>query len=401
MIEIIVEKKYNKVIILSHIDIENFMIEIYDFNNENIIYKANIDLLVKHNSYWFVPNYIFKNDNCITIKILQDEKILKVEKIKFENFFNNKDNFKYAVIMSMPAVGDGLFTIPAIKKLYEKVRKKIIVFTYIPEIFINNPYVEVIKIDRNHFISPWFDIPDKYKCDNNMYIQYINSIYLLDDWRYFDHRLILANYLNLKLQPEDLRMDFFPDDYIEIQNLPERFICINPSATHPERTWSLENWQKFIDLIQNHIPVVAIGKNFYDGILKTHLDIKISNGLNLINNDSQNTLSQAFHIINKSETFVTMNNGLFVLALCGNSHITQLSTPWNTNHYFNRNNIKNYNYNLVEGKCDKKCLTNSSYSVNRNKIGSEKCFLCDDLLYECHPTPEQVYESVLKKINNI
>ena len=100
----------------------------------------------------------------------------------------------------------------------------------------------------------------------------------------------MQDYLNLKLHTEDLRMDFFPDDYVGIKDLPDRFICINPSKTSNDRTWSLDNWQMFINLIQDHIPVVAIGKKFYDNILKIPFDIKILNGLNLINKDCQNTL---------------------------------------------------------------------------------------------------------------
>ena len=172
-----------------------------------------------------------------------------------------------------------------------------------------------------------------------------------------------------------------------------------------------ENWQKFISLIENHIPVVAIGKDsFWDASVdKSFYKINITNGLNLINDPCQNSLSQAHHIISKSKTLVTMNNGLYCLALSTYNHITELAAPLDSYFLRIRKGILNYNLDFVSGSCNEICNANLKYSVlvtGKNKILKQgDCFLGISPIndkgvtdYQCHPSVEKVYDSVLKHL---
>ena len=284
-----------------------------------------------------------------------------------------------------------------------------------PQLFINNPYIEkVIEISHE----------DDFSLDEKTY-----DIHKIFDgnliYTQIDHRQISAIDLGFMLSDDELKMDFFPDSYLKISELPKKFVCINPSITYTDRTWSSKNWQTLIENVEKYIPIVMIGKTvkYDDNLNKTHHKLKIKNGVDLSNNILQSSLSQAYHIINKSETFVTMNNGLYILALCSDSHITQLGTPWKTDYFRKRNGIQNFNLDYVIGNCKIHCTSDIRLSVNEydkhdepvhvhhNKTLTEldkklysnrwwykkQCYL-NKPTYECHPTPEQVYKSILKNI---
>jgi len=55
----------------------------------------------------------------------------------------------------------------------------------------------------------------------------------------------------------------------------------------------------------------------------------------------------------------------------------------------------------VEGDCKLTCLSNLKVAINEtgdtNILKSGICYLGKDE-YECHPTPEAVYEKILEKI---
>lgn len=386
----------NKVYISCNFNIK-VQIELYD--NQNLLYS--VDSHFNNNEIWYSTNKRLNDINILNVKIKQNNIIIREESYILKNHNNQKIKKQIVVSHSKVGIGDNLSATPIIKKLNEIHKQKIILLTYIPIAFKNNPYIEeIIKInDNNHLnkILSFYDTND-YNINNIFNIMNIN-------WRMIDHKQLCAYNVGFQLKQHELDMEFYPDEYENIENLPEKFICINPSETEPERTWGYKNWQKLINLIQEHIPVVAIGKETYldKNLTKRYSNIEIKNGLNLLNHPSQNSLSQAYHIINKSETFVTMNNGLYILALCNlDNHITELSTSWNTYFYRMRKGIENYNLSYIRGSCKAECLANPELNVDiigsTNILKSGTCYL-NKPTYECHPTPEQVYESILKKLN--
>jgi len=391
----------NKVYIKSNyiIEVEVFFYEWNSIKNDMVLLYNTVSLF-NNNELWYSTNKTLNEIKGLKIEIKHKNNIIKEEYFNFKTIFGNKIKKQVLVSHSTVGIGDNLAATPIIKKLSEVYDQKIILLTYIPSAFINNPYIEEIIPINNNLIS----LLTNYTSD----IYDIHNIFDLinANWRMIDHKQLCAYNIGLQLKPQELDMQFYPDPYQSIEKLPDRFICINPSETEPERTWGYKNWQKFIDLIQEHIPVVAIGKETYldPNLTKKFSNIEIKNGLNLLNHTSQNTLSQAYHIIDKSETFVTMNNGLYILSLCNtNNHITELATSWDTYFYRVRKGIENYNLDYIVGNCQAKCLANPKLNIDMvgsiNILKSGTCYL-NKPSYECHPTPEQVYESVLKTIKN-
>ena len=364
-------------------------------NKTNLLYSATS--LFNNNELWFSSNTQLSQLKGLKVEILYNKQI-KEEYFNFKTIYNQEIKKQVLVLHSQVGIGDNLAATPTIKKMSEIYNQKVIILTYIPLAFINNPYIEqIIPINNNldQLINS-FDL-NKYE------IKHLFNL-MSTNWRMVDHKQICAYNVGLQLKQDELDMEFYPDPYENIPDLPENFICINPSETEPERTWGYKNWQKFIDLIQQHIPVVAIGKETYldPNLTKKFSNINIRNGLNLLNHPSQNTISQAYHIISKSKTFVTMNNGLYILSLCNlDNHITELSTSWNTYFYRMRKGIENYNLSYVRGTCQAECLANPKLNIDiigtTRILKSDVCYL--NRPYDCHPTPEQVYGSVLKTIN--
>lgn len=365
----------------------------YD-NSIELLYKT--DSFFDNNEMWFSTTNL-NNLKGLKVEIKYDDKI-KEQYFNFKNIHNQKIKTQVLILHSQVGIGDNLSATPVIRKMSEIYNQKVIILTYIPSAFINNPYIEkIIPINNNlEQLINSFD-PNNFTIHNLFNLMNTN-------WRLVDHKQICAYNCGFQLKPEELDMEFYPDKFEHIE-LPEKFICINPSETEPERTWGYENWQRFIDLVQDYIPVVAIGKETYldPNLTKKFSNIQIKNGLNLLNNPCQNSISQAYHIIDKSKTFVTMNNGLYILSLCNlNNHITELSTAWNTYFYRNRKGIENYNLSYVRGSCQVECLANPKISIeqttNTQILMSGICYL-NKSKYECHPTPEQVCDSVLKILN--
>ncbi|MCK9416207.1 hypothetical protein M0Q97_06075 [Candidatus Dojkabacteria bacterium] len=367
------------------------------YNTTLLLYNttSNFD----NNEFWYSSTKQLNDINGFKVEIKHNNILIKEDFFNFKTIFGEKIKKQVVLVNSEVGIGDTIASTPIIKKISEIYNQKVIVLTYLPFVFINNPYVdEIIQVNEDNLNN----VLNNFKTDEYN----INSVFnVYGNFRSFDHKQMCAYNVGIQLKPDELDMQFYPDDYAIIENLPEKFICINPSETEPERTWGYDNWQKFINLIQEYIPVVAIGKETYlaSCLTKKYSNIEIKNGLNLLDHPSQNTLSQAFHIINKSESFVTMNNGLYILALCNpECHITEISTSWNTLHYRIRKNIENYNLDYVRGECKIECISNLNvciaYNGNTNILCSKTCHLNKDK-YMCHPSPELVYESVLKKLN--
>lgn len=366
------------------------------YNTTLLLYNTTSNF--NNNEIWYSTGKQLSDINGLKVEIKYNGVLINEEYFNFKTIYGKKIKKQVILVNTDVGIGDTIAATPIIKKISEIYNQKVIVLSYLPFVFINNPYIEeIIHVNKDN-------INDILTCFNTDEYN-INSVFrVYGNFRLFDHKQMCAYNVGFQLKPDELDMQFYPDEYEMIENLPEKFVCINPSETEPERTWGYEKWQEFINLIQEHIPVVAIGKETYldSDLVKTFSNIEIKNGLNLLNHPSQNTLSQAYHIISKSETFVTMNNGLYILALCNPyCHITEISTSWNTTYYRTRKNIENYNLDYIRGECKLECLSNLNICVAYNGsteiLFSNGCYLNKDT-YMCHPSPELVYKTVLKKI---
>jgi len=282
-------------------------------------------------------------------------------------------------------MGDQIAITPLIRKLYNIYGEKITLFTptpyfeFIKEFFKNNPYIEKhIKVG------------DENSENYEKFIVFHNN---WNDYYYSDLRQLAANGAGFTLKEEEMDLDYFPDSYINIDELPEKFVCINPYISGIDRTWEREKWQELVDRLNGDgIFVVSIGKGI-ENVNYYNLDIKL--GIDLCNKECQNNLSQTWHIINKSEFFVSFDSGIFIFAGTTDTHIIQIG--WYGDPYYHmpmRKGIRGYKYDHIRGECDVYCLTDPKFDLYllgtimaKHKV--QTCVL--DKNWICKPSPEKVY----------
>jgi ADP-heptose:LPS heptosyltransferase len=305
---------------------------------------------------------------------------------------------KIILLIGCNGIGDTLCAIPTIKHLSKVYTKNIHVFTYQPEIFKNFPYIT---------------LTDNYDAGDNDFLIHTFRPDLFVHTR-TDIRQLHAISSGFQLLPEEMNMEFYPDPYIPIENLPQNYIVIHPSKTWPSRTWEKERWQELVDkLNEKGIPIVIVGKDSSEHgtyhIQKPVFDIQIKNGLNLVNKIG---LHQTWHILNKSSMVITMDSGILHLAGTTDTYIIQLGSsvqiklraPY-------RKDVQNYKYSYISGECQifcasdmKKCVAHNgkhtimppvAFCLERGEsIGNENDI--DPNIYKCHPTVDQVYIEVMK-----
>ena len=250
-------------------------------------------------------------------------------------------------IINQIGLGDFMAITPLLRKLYYIFNQKIIIFGssgYL-DFIKNNPYVE-------NFYSN-YNLEDFKDCE-------IYNIF--DDWNsyyYYDLRQLCASKFNLFLKENEMEYNYYPDEYIKIDELPEKYVCLNPYTSGPDRSWEIEKWQELVDKLNNDgICVVTIGKG-ENGPFH-HLDIKL--GVDLCGDERQNDLSQTWHIINNSDCFVSFDCGMYIFAGTTNTQIIQLG--WYGDHYLHapiRNGKRFEKYSCIRGNCDIFCLTDPKY----------------------------------------
>ena len=304
---------------------------------------------------------------------------------------------KIILLLGCNGIGDTLCAIPTIKHLNKVYNKNIHVFTYQPEIFKNFPYIT---------------LTDNYNAgENDLLIESFKVGSFVHTRT--DIRQLHAISSGFQLLPEEMNMEFYPDPYIPIENLPDNYIVIHPSKTWPSRTWEQERWQELVDkLNEKGIPIVIVGKDSSENgtyhIQKPVFDIQIKNGLNLVNKIN---LHQTWHILNKSSMVITMDSGILHLAGTTDTYIIQLGSsvqvklraPY-------RKDAQNYKYSYISGECLSFCASNMIHSVAHNQkhtimppvafclergesIGNSNV---DSNIYKCHPTVDQVFNEVMK-----
>lgn len=305
---------------------------------------------------------------------------------------------KILVLIGSNSVGDTLSAIPTIKHLSHVYNKNIHVFTYQPDLLKNFPFIT---------------LSDNYNTEEGDKLIETFQVGKFTHTR-TDIRQLHAISAGFQLLPEEMEIEFFPDEYQPIENLPNNYVVIHPSKTWPSRTWEKERWQELVNKLNKlNIPVVAIGKDSSEigtyHIVKPVYDLDIKNGLNLINKID---IHQTWHVLNKSSMVITMDSGILHLAGTTDSYIIQLGSsidPRLRAPY--RHGKQDYKYSYILGSCHLFCSSDMKYNIRYNGNHNTMppvafCLECpetigqdidpDPNIYKCHPTIDQVYDEIIK-----
>jgi len=303
------------------------------------------------------------------------------------------------VLIGSRSIGDTLCAIPTIRHLNKVYNKNIHVFTYQPELIKNIPYV--ILVD-NYDVEDGDMLIESFRPDKFVHTR-------------TDIRQLHALCAGFQLLPSEMNIDFYPDEYKNIDDLPVNYVVLHPSKTWPSRTWERERWQNLINKLNGvNIPVVVIGKDSDEtgtyNIKKPVYDLDVKNGVNLINKVD---IHQSWYIIDKASMIVTMDSGILHLAGTTDTNIIQLGSsinPMLRAPY--RNGSQTYKWCYVLGECDLFCASNMKYNVahNGNHNTMSPVAFClerpetigqdinpDPNKYKCHPTVERVYNEIMKR----
>ena len=301
------------------------------------------------------------------------------------------------------ALGDNLCASPTVKKLSESYNQKITIVTYYPELFSGNPHVEKTYfpnsvnfdfLQNTHIIHRTFDVLGN-KSERGVENKHSRM----------DIRQYHAISLGFMLTQDEMECEYYPSDFEPIKELPEKYVLIHPVQNWPNRTWSSKNWmlltQKLNDL---GISVVSVGKDSSEtgffNIDKPTFNFEIKNGLNLVNKTS---LSQAWHLINNSMCFVTMDTGLLHIAGTTDTEILLLGSAINPEFrkpY--RKGSQDYKIEYVLGGCNLHCASDMKHNIKEwgTIQGVPPIIGCleNKPTFECHPTVGKVLEKILDKI---
>jgi len=301
-------------------------------------------------------------------------------------------------VLGCRALGDTLAVTPTLRKLYQTYGKKISIATHHPELFKNNPYVDNVFVDINNFIL------NEYETFISFNVGYHpNGVCYKHNA--MDIRQFHAVNLGFMLTKDEMSMDYFPDEIEPIENLPEKYVLIHPVQNWNSRTWDAKKWQMLTKILnEKGIAVVSVGKDSSElggsNVDKPVFNFNIDLGLNLMNKTS---LSQTWHLINKSMCFITMDSGLLHLAGTTDVEIIQLGSSINPEFRSPiRNGSQDYKYHYVLGGCGLHCASDMKYGVREwgtiQGIPSLVDCLENKPTFECHPSLIQVYNKILEII---
>lgn len=299
-------------------------------------------------------------------------------------------------------LGDTICATPVLRKLYNSYGKRISVYTHHPDIFKNNDYVQDLyyteNCDRDALI-------EKYEMLVSFTPNIQNNFGISLRHNQFDIRQYHAAGLGFQLLSEEMDMDYYPDIFQPIDNLPDKFIVIHPVQTWASRTWSEKSWFLLTRMLNDSgIPVISVGKTSSEvgnsDVDKPVFDFEIKLGLNLMNKAN---ISQTWWLMQKSSGVVTMDSGMLHLAGTTDAEIFQLgsSVDYRLRAPF-RKGSQSYKYTYVSGECEKMCATKMDYGVKYwNSIrGIPSLVGCLEnyQTFKCHPNVIQVYNKIIEKI---
>ncbi len=296
-------------------------------------------------------------------------------------------------------LGDSICATPSLRKLYNAYGKKISVLTDHVTIFKNNPYVDKVYDTKE---TTRESLLDNYEVLTSFAPNLENQYGIGLRHNVMDIRQFHAAGLGFQLLPEECDMDYVPDPWEPIENLPDKFVLIHPVQTWASRTWSADKWQLLTKMLNDYgIPVISMGKASseigFHMVDKPVFNFEINLGLNLMNKAN---ISQTWWLMQKSIATVTMDSGMLHLAGTTDAHIIQLgsSIHWKLRAPF-RKGTQEYKYHYVDGDCKIACASNMIYGVKewgsiRGIPPLVKC-LENKSEFVCHPSTLQVFNKII------
>jgi len=268
-------------------------------------------------------------------------------------------------------IGDCLYAIAVIKKLYLRFRGQICfdVFTYHPALFQRCPYVNEAYLIQDKQERHYDNVLKLFEFDKLKH-------YTMDTYDFISIPLGLGG-----LSFREKQLEYFPVEEDQAESFD---VVLNTSNTWPSRSWPVENWQRLADaMTQKGKTVAVVGKDVQsvdDSMLKH--SPALQRCTNLVN---QLSLDQTYYTIRKSKLFVSCQNGLSVLSGATDTEIVVLdmSIEWSKRAIY-RNEDPHYKVTYVKGDCAAYCCE------------SFRCSLPDNQgLFKCIPSYERVEKVVL------
>lgn len=295
-------------------------------------------------------------------------------------------------------LGDLICATPTIKKLHDYYERKVTVISRMAEIFKMNPYVEasykVTSLDMGYFNEHYIMHNSFYNVGkkNERGIEYKHNM--------IDIRQFHAIHLGFMLAKDEMECYYRPIEDFKI-DVPKEYVLIHPVQTWATRTWSAINWMNLTQQLNDlGLAVISIGKDSNEtgffNVQKPVFNFQIEKGLNLMNKTS---ISQCWHLISKARCFITMDSGLLHLGGTTDTPIVHLGSSIKPEFRIpHRNGSQEYRYKYVRGGCGLECGSNAKHGIKEwgNIQGVAPLIKCleNKPTFECHPSVEQVLESI-------
>ena len=320
----------------------------------------------------------------------------------------NADRAKDVILkLECESFGDSLCSTPTLRKLAESYGKKIIVCSYKPFIFENNPYVKfhIHSKDFKEEFREQYEVLETFQLGGSQSLK-LNGMSV--KYGSVDIRRIHCTNLGFDLRPNEMHCEYHPGP-INFEESDESFlnsgsyIVIHVSRTWPSRTWSQSNYENLIKNINKAGYKVALigfdtpkeafndySKDCYD---LDHLEF---DGVSFLNRTS---LDQDFEIIKKANICITCDTGILHLAGCTDTEIIYIGgsiDPIFRAPY--RHGGQDYKFSFVGGECKIFCGSDPKYCITEhaklNALPQVSVCLEQKPTFECHPTHEQVFKKI-------
>jgi len=299
-------------------------------------------------------------------------------------------------------LGDTICATPIVRKLYNSYGGRISVLTVHPDIFKLNPYVKDLYFTENSNLDV---IHSNYEVLNSFAPNTNNPFGVSLRHNQFDIRQYHAATLGFQLMENEMEMEYYPDEFVEIENLPEKFVVIHPVQTWESRTWSKNNWILLTKMLNDSgVAVISVGKDSSEignsNVQKPVFDFDIKFGLNLLNKAN---ISQTWWLMEKSSGVITMDSGMLHLAGTTNAHIFQLgsSVDYRLRAPF-RKGSQDFKYDYISGECRIACASEMKYGVKywQSIKGIPSLVGCLENYnsFLCHPNVFQVYNKIMERL---
>lgn len=322
-------------------------------------------------------------------------------------------NSDLCLAVNSKSFGDTLASTPTLRYLHESYGRKLDILTYKPDVFKNSPYVNKIYSNFNNKKQILSKYSQVFETFTNSGRKDGNGVE--KKFTHIDIRHLHSMDLGFQLTPNNMHYDFFPDPFGLDVELPTSYIVLHITQNWPNRTWAYENWYSLIEwLRENNIFTVTIGKGYTEIVHQSYGKKSIDKGCPSFDNlygldlTDQGSISDMWHVVNGATAIVTMDSGPLHLAGTTDTYIIQLgSAVYPSFRAPYRNGEQTYKYEYIGGQCSLFCNSNLKYNVKEwghiNAVPPLIGCLENKTTFECHPTVEQVINSlseICKKTKN-